>query len=331
MRVLTYNAWHGLNGTGILRHGELEQPERRRGRLDRQLLQLRKLAPDLAFLQEVNPLSVRLRHLTRELSMSGVGQSDLCGMKLGGIGIPSNLRSGLAILSKTDVKKLFGLRLSGPRFSFAALNFSFQTAETRYALLAETRHPQFGRLLLINAHLHHGSEPGPALINTLQQMADQKVISAQQRDQIIAEMEHAGARRLDEGRRLLAQIASMESDWDGIILAGDLNADSDAAIVDLIKSSGYFDIVPAGLHTWDKDRNPVNFELSATFSLPVSNFEISALSEVLHAYDQRTARLDHIFVNAKLVERVRSVTLFGDDLAPEEMTSDHFGLVAELS
>src|SRR3954453_16925854 len=155
MKVLTFNAWHGLNGKGTLSHGELETPAGRASRLERQVSKLAECGPDLAFLQEVNPLARRLPQLARALSMKAVSQSDLCGIKIWGQGVPANLASGLVILAKYDLLKLEGLRLSGSRWSFATPSFSFQLVETRYALLAELTNSPIGRLLIVNTHLHH--------------------------------------------------------------------------------------------------------------------------------------------------------------------------------
>ncbi len=330
MKIITYNAWHGLNGEGILRHGELEAPPHRARRLQRQVQKLQELGPDVAFLQEVNPLAARLPALQRDLSMNAVGQSDLCGIKCWGKGIPANLSSGLAILAREQLRKLRGPRLSGSKWSFAKLNFSFQTSETRYALLAELKSRALGRLLVVNAHMHHGFEPSPGLLGQLQVLAHEKIITEEQRAHVVGEMERARARRLGEGRRLLDEIAKAGLGYEGIVLAGDMNADPEAAVIDLIKDHGFVDIAPAGLHTWDKDRNAYNFQLSSTFSLPVSDFGISALKELLHAQYHRVTRLDYIFVSKNLADRVRSVTMFGHDMPSEEIMSDHFGIVAEL-
>lgn len=330
MKIVTFNAWHGLNGKGVLRLGELEEPLRRARRLQRQVQMLRELGPDIAFLQEVNPLALRLPALERELTMCGVGQNDLCGVKIMGRGLPANLSSGMAILARQDLRKRSGLRLSGSKLSFASTYFSFQVAETRYALLAEANTREFGKLLLVNAHLHHGPEPVPVLLEQLRRLAEERLISDRQYDKVVRELEHARDRRLGEGRRMMDEVATIGRAYDGVIIAGDLNADPESAVVDLIKRSGFFAVVPDTLRTWDKARNSYNFALSEAFSLPISDFGIPALRAALRDYDHRLTSLDHIFVSRDLCDRVRSVALFGDDLPPDEMTSDHFGVVAEL-
>jgi hypothetical protein len=62
----------------------------------------------------------------------------------------------LDVVLKDWVTELEGLPVSGSRWSFATSHFSFQLAETRYALLAELENSTIGRLLVVNTHLHHG-------------------------------------------------------------------------------------------------------------------------------------------------------------------------------
>jgi endonuclease/exonuclease/phosphatase family metal-dependent hydrolase len=330
MKVLTFNAWHGLDGKGTLSHGELETPAGRACRLERQARKLAECGPDLAFLQEVNPLAKRLPQLARALSMKAVSQSDLCGIKIWGKGVPGNLSSGLAILAKDELRKLEGLRLSGSRWSFATPHFSFQLAETRYALLAELKNSPMGRLLVVNTHLHHGLEPSQTLLEKLQRLFDEKILSAAQRDEILKVMNGARERRNGEGQRLLDRIEKLAPAYDGVILAGDMNADPESAIIKLFRSHHLVDIVPAGINTWDKAANTYIFDLSESFELTVPDFGIAPLKQLLRTHESRSTRLDYIFTSKKLSARVQSVTLFGHDILPEKSISDHFGICATL-
>jgi endonuclease/exonuclease/phosphatase family metal-dependent hydrolase len=330
MKILTFNAWHGLDGKGTLSHGELESPLVRACRLERQVRKLAECAPDLAFLQEVNPLGKRLPQLARALSMEAVSQSDLSGIKIWGKGVPANLSSGLAILAKDELRKLEGLRLSGSRWSFATADFSFQLSETRYALLAELRNSIMGRLLVVNAHLHHGLEPNASLLEKLQRLFDDKVVSAAQRNEIVKLMGGARERRCGEGRRLVDRIEKLAPSYDGVILAGDMNADPESAVIEFLRSHHLVDIVPAGINTWDKAANAHVFQLSESFQLTIPDFGIAPLKDILRTHEARPTRLDYIFMSKNLSKRVQSVSLFGHDMLPEESISDHFGIFATL-
>jgi endonuclease/exonuclease/phosphatase family metal-dependent hydrolase len=330
MKVLTLNAWHGLDGKGTLSHGELETAASRASRLERQVGKLFECGPDLVFLQEVNPLSRRLPQLARALRMSAVSQTDLCGIKILGKGIPANLTSGLVILAKTGLRKIEGLRLSGSRWSFATRHLSFQLVETRYALLAELRDSPMGRLLLVNTHLHHGLEPSQGLLEQLQRLLECKIVSAAQGDEILKLLNGARERRARESNRLLDRLEKLTPAYDGVILAGDMNADPDSATIEQFRNRDLVDIVPTGLNTWDKAANPHIFHLSEKFELTVPDFGIAAVRTMLRAHEARPTRLDYILTSKKLSERVQSVTLFGHDMHPEKSISDHFGICATL-
>jgi endonuclease/exonuclease/phosphatase family metal-dependent hydrolase len=330
MKVLTFNAWHGLDGKGTLSHGELETAASRASRLERQVGKLIECGPDLLFLQEVNPLSGRLPQLARALRMNAVAQTDLCGIKIWGKGIPANLTSGLVILAKAGLRKIQGLRLSGSRWSFATRRLSFQLVETRYALLAELTGSPMGRLLVANTHLHHGVEPSPGLLQELQRLLECKIVSAAQRDEILRVLNGARERRARESKRLLDRLEKQMPAYDGVILAGDMNADPDSATMEQFRNRNLVDIVPAGLNTWDKAANPHIFHLSESFELTVPDFGIAAVRSIIRAHEARPTRLDYILTSKKLSERVRSVTLFGHDMHPEQSISDHFGICATL-
>ena len=115
LTVLNYNIWHGLNPTSALRFDEFETRERREARLAGFLEQARALDPDIIFLQEVNPAPDRSKGIARALGYDRVFLVDNAGIKIGSLGLPTNLRSGLAILAKKDqgLKKLGGRKLAG--------------------------------------------------------------------------------------------------------------------------------------------------------------------------------------------------------------------------
>src|SRR4051812_38490295 len=117
MKLITYNVWHGLNGSGILKFGELEPAGRRTERIHYQLRNLQQLDPDILFLQEMNPVMELSRQFARVLGMSVVSQIDQTGIKILEGGFPSNLQSGLSILAKRkwNLKKVGGIKLSGRR------------------------------------------------------------------------------------------------------------------------------------------------------------------------------------------------------------------------
>ena len=95
---------------------------------------------------------------------------DNAGLKIFSLGLPTNLRSGLAILAKKGLglKKLGARKLSGHPGGCSRVG-SFQFHEFRYALAAGVR-VQDTDLLLMNTHLHHGLAPTPELTGALDQL-----------------------------------------------------------------------------------------------------------------------------------------------------------------
>jgi endonuclease/exonuclease/phosphatase family metal-dependent hydrolase len=202
--------------------------------------------------------------------------------------------------------------------------------ETRYALLAELRNSPVGRLLVVNTHLHHGLEPSQGFLQELERLFDCKTVSAAQRDEILKLLDGARERRARESNRLLDRIEKLRAEYDGVILAGDMNADPNSATIQQFRNRDLVDIVPAGLNTWDKAANPHIFHLSENFELAIPDFGIAAVRTMLRAHEARPTRLDYILTSKKLSDRVESVNLFGHNMHPEKSISDHFGICATL-
>jgi endonuclease/exonuclease/phosphatase family metal-dependent hydrolase len=334
MRILTFNCWHGLDGAGIWRMGELESREHHRHRLQRQLTDLAQSQNDLLFLQEVNPIQARAFEIGRYLKFNFVEQGDLSGVKIFGWGPPLNLNSGLCLLARPtwQLQKVRGLQLSGPPWGVSFRHLALQTSECRFALLASLVHPQLGRLLVVNTHLHHGIETHPELCHDIEELARTGQITSGERDTVLKQMEHARERRLSEIQRLLAAIADRRANFAGVIIAGDFNSDETSPTIQSMKASGFVDVLagrPQAL-TWNPQRNVANFRLSQTFQLPLSDFGKPPLRQVIYDHMYRPRRLDYIFVDAALAGLMKQVNLFGDQGPPEQMTSDHFGLQVEL-
>lgn len=123
LRVLTINAWSGLDYRGTLRFGALETAAHREARYRSLLAQIRALAPDVIFLQEANPavgFSTRLAH---DLGYASTHQVCIGGIKFGPLGIPANCKEGNAILARRELRlqKMADWKLSGSFVCLAIL------------------------------------------------------------------------------------------------------------------------------------------------------------------------------------------------------------------
>lgn len=312
---------------------QLEPADVYEKRLQLQVEQLAKSGADVFCLQEVNPLFPRLKGLAQRMGQFDfAGQNDLTGLKIFGRGLPLNLNSGLGLLARLEyhLKRVCGLKLSGG-FGIATENFSWEVIESRYALFSEIQWRQ--KTLIVNAHLHHGQEPHPALAGSLQKLIEQGEITVKQLQIIEDVLETSRLRRVREIRVLLQKIAELRKNYDSVIVTGDFNCDPGKDISTLFEEAGYLDVVSLKgreLYTWDKQANPEIFDFNLNFQLPVPDFGNQKLKEILMAHNQRKTRLDYIFVSQNLGPSVKNVELWGNHQPTSQNTSDHFGLMMEL-
>ena len=92
LKVLTINAWSGLDYNGTLKMGEYESRKAREARFSSLVAQARQLSPDVIFVQEANPVGKYTSRLASSLSMNEIHQVVNAGFKVGSLGIPFNLK-----------------------------------------------------------------------------------------------------------------------------------------------------------------------------------------------------------------------------------------------
>lgn len=340
LKIATFNLWHGLAGRGILRFREFESPERREARFEESLRTLHELEPDVLLLQELNPVSLRGRELRQRLGGSFRGRVDQSGLKFFARGFPLNLATGLGILVRGSVRAADRggdaddelpsfVRLSGS-LGFSGENLSFHLDEQRYAQLSSVQHEAFGRLLIVNVHLHHGFERFPPLMRLLDQALTAGRISSAHHDELLLSLDQAQARRLSEIDRLLEVVHAAESRHDGILIGGDLNSTAEGASYRALIADGYRDLSNDQEPTWDPVLNFENHRIQREggFDFPLPTFGNPEFSKIYRAFDELPRRIDFLLAKGSLV-RSASVARFGipkkeSDLAP----SDHFGVIA---
>ena len=348
LKTLTFNAWHGLAGRGSLKFAELEPAGRR---AERERLQARAFASDefdLVFLQELNPVEARAQALGRELSMDAVCAVDQTGIKLFKFGFPVNLRSGVGILARPELRMrtLGSLELSHEAGEFVCPWASFQLRERRVAAFAQCESPACGRLLAVVAHLHHGIEPSPEFDARLIEAVNAGELSEAERAAIKATMTAADERRAREAMRLLERIERLAVGFDSVLIGGDLNSTWRGTAYRILIEAGFSDVFAdfAGgrdlreldgplAATWNSERNPDNRRFSRNFSLPIDDFGRAEVRSLHRAYDSRTRRIDFLLARGALAPV--SAGLWADQPAGEiqgqpACLSDHFGVQAEF-
>lgn len=304
-----------------------------------------ELKPDVCFLQEVNPVADRVRHLSQDLQLESVYQPDLVGLKLFGVGLPLNLNSGLMIgVSKRwGVKPLDAISLSRPHFNWVRKWASWQLKEERFALFAETILPQWGKVLLVNTHLHHGLEVTPELLADLDKMAQELELTTATVSELKDRLNAGNARRAQELEVLLKAIEKHEKRYAAVLLCGDFNATPESELYKTLRERGFRDSW-AELHppnegfTFDATKNQANHRLQAEFPLSLVVEDLSFSSKVKEAFlklgrcqENRPRRIDYVFFKSVGADLKPSrVELVGFPNAEGLAPSDHFGILADI-
>jgi len=335
LTVLTYNIWHGLNPSSVFRFGEYETEQQRETRLQGFFEQVRQIKPDIIFLQEVNPAPGKSKRIAQELDYDYVYLIDNAGLKIGSLGIPTNLRSGLTTLTKKSLhlKKLGGRKLSGPRGGCTRA-LSLQTAEFRYVLAAEvTVNGQ--PVLLLNTHLHHGLELTPEIRDAIESLVAQGQVNRERADEVMAISRISPDRRRRELETAVAFAHELGMNNMPTIFAGDFNASPDASeLAWLTNEIGFHSVTEDDdpnklLLTWDPLNNP-NTHFVADF-VPAHEYEEFLFEHFQEMVVHMRRRLDYIFYRQSgNLLTVENAGLFGDQPYQGIMCSDHFGIYAVM-
>lgn len=345
MRILTFNLWHGLSPASPVAFEALEPSARLNLRESLQVEVIAAVRPDFCFFQEMNPVGSRFKTFAKELGMTGEYQPDLQGLKVFGVGIPFNLNSGLAIMAaeKYGLRLVEGVSLSRPHFNWVRKWASWQLQEERFALLVETLIPQWGKVLLVTTHLHHGLEATEKLYAAVDELAENHELNSTFVSELKDRMGKANLRRQNEMVQLLRAIKRHESRYAGVILCGDFNAEPDGELFHALRELGFRDAWAEAQpnnpgHTFDPPANSANHLLQAEFplTLVLEDLTFSAktkdqLHRLFRAHETRPRRIDQIWIRSRdTAVDVRGAELIGHPNAEGLAPSDHFGVCVDF-
>lgn len=329
LKIATSNVWSGLDYKGTWKMGEYETAERREERFAILLDELRALNPDVIALQEVNPVESFTCRVAEELGYDYICQRANGGIKIGTVGLPTNLNEGLAILARKeltlkfedvwDLSRSFGLFGNGISFHFSDNNIALVGKIT-----VGSR-----QLVVVNTHLTAAVPDDSTNRLKLQQLPD----NSKKYNEAAAELSTGAQMRLQETTLLSELIEEHYSDVP-VILMGDFNAERESPEIKLLtEEKGYVDALSiAGLEngaTWDPENN-TNINFSRV--LPDSLFEELPLLDRLSAlYDGKSRRIDFIFLN-KIFQpnNVKDGKIFLDKPHNAVFSSDHYGVSAVI-
>jgi endonuclease/exonuclease/phosphatase family metal-dependent hydrolase len=345
-RIVTYNVLHGLlTGRFGVAAGESLEENERRFRL--QIMQLARIAPDIVFLQEVNPLPVQAQRYVKALKEVGlaydeVHQVDACGMRMSeNRALFTDLNNGLVILAKEPLRlrKLAGLKLSGD-VGQCRTSAGFQLEELRYGLIGEVTIPGIARKYLVaTTHLHSGFEAGAPFLTMLSDLRD---VFRRYADLLWA-IRQSRLRRIGELNRLTRTLNKLKRDghYAGIVFGGDLNFEEGHPEYEELRLLRYLDTSRIAdhngrLYTADPPRNPLipDAETAPFPSLLVNLIagedpEVQAAITAAYRTDMgRPRQIDYLIEDSFLPGYCVTQTLFGQDMDHLGLpASDHYGLV----
>ncbi|MCW5785103.1 MAG: hypothetical protein KIT39_17445, partial [Nitrospirales bacterium] len=229
-KILTYNSWHGLHvGPYWVRLDEtLDQHE---ARINLQIQQLAEEAPDLIFLQEVNPLPQAATRFVEALQQFGleyteIHQVDACGLRASqSVSLMPDLNNGLVILAKPylKLKKIEGVKILGT-FGMCRSTRGFQLEELRYALIGEITWPGTqAKYLVVNVHKHSGLDASIEFLSKFKEVHAQEKLHEYKA--IKKKLKEPVAKRKEGLAVLNAALHQLRltGQYEGVILAGDFN------------------------------------------------------------------------------------------------------------
>lgn len=330
LKVLTLNVWSGLDYIGTFSAGDYEPPGRRDARFAELVRRTRKLDPDVLLLQEVNPAGRFARRLASALGFDFVRDVYLGGIKIGPLGIPTNLREGNAILARPSLKlkEIASWRHSGG-FGFAGSFLSFHFDEIVGSEVARIT-IQGRPLHLVNVHLHASPSPDPGLEARFRALLDDGTQTEESFREGLDSWKAGIERRTAESRDLLGRIRKLDPDVP-VIIAGDFNAPPETSEIAGFRDGGPFlDAGPAeAFATWDPARNP-NIAFSA--ALRDARGKPRTGADLLGALDSAIPRrLDYVFLGRPFsAGDVLSAGIVLENGPGGIPPSDHFGILVEI-
>ncbi|HEX2056362.1 MAG TPA: endonuclease/exonuclease/phosphatase family protein [Nitrospiraceae bacterium] len=347
--VLTYNTLHGLLVERFwVRPGEVL--EQQLARFNLRVDQLAETRPDVALLQEVNPLPHMAERYVealkgRGLDYSQVHQVDACGLRVPGLALLKDLNNGLVILAKAplQLRKLDGLKLSGTGSCHDEVGW--QLGELRYALIAEVASPATqSKYLVSTAHLHSGIERDMYVLQALKEAHEQGRLHHY--DHLMAALKEDQQLRLRELHTWIKALHRYQEDgpYTGLIIGGDFNFEPGSPEYRELERLGLQDTAELAsgvpmLNTYDPVVNPLagheETGLPPEFDVAIAGESAADRKEIIADYRQairQARRIDFLFSMSFMSKACVKQALFGQTLSGKQLVgSDHYGVINTYS
>ena len=310
--VATFNVWSGLTYRGFFSSGTYEDGATREFRYDLLSAGLGGLSPDLIALQEANPLPAFAERIAGDLGYDQVSDVRQGGVRIGPVGLPTNLREGSVILADSG-RSLSALPVQNLVGSGAGNVASFQLGPGSQVIAAQIEVED--RPVYVFTTRWTPSPPADTTrMQSLVASYSAGEISGDQLTDLIGQAVAGSERRQQEARRTLTFINELAGEAP-VILMGSFYSLPDSPEIDVLRSGGFVDV-------WQvAGRGP-----GYTYD-PQTNTNITAYD--LAGDVSGRERYDYIFIRgngivARSAQIIFSRPTFGVH------ASDHYGIFAEL-
>ena len=310
--VVTLNVWSGLTYNGIFHVSEYEDRATREFRYDLLSRGLSSLGPDVIALQEANPLPAYANRIANDLTYDFHYDVRQAGVRIGPVGLPTNLREGDVILADTgfDLTSLRSTQLSGPGAgNLAAFQFGAGSQLTaarievadRPVYLFSTRwtpSPQSDRQRLVGMvdDFEAGEIDGEELLD------------------LMAGALEGADRRLEEARKTLVSINEIAGE-EPVILMGSFYAPPDSPEIQLLRDAGFVDV-------WASVGRGSGYTFDSTTNSNITTYDLSPSGPTRE-------RIDYIFIRGNGIA-ARSAAIVFSRPTYGVHTSSHYGVMAEI-
>ncbi|MBW2122547.1 MAG: endonuclease/exonuclease/phosphatase family protein [Deltaproteobacteria bacterium] len=336
LSILTFNVWFGLEERGILWMRPLEPSGRREKRYQILLSELTGLRPDFIAVQEANPIPGYGRRLARDLGYDEIHKVYNGGIKIGGLGIPVNLKMGLVILAKREfrLRRAGARQISGDPFGIYGDLFCFHFTDSRH-VMAGVALVRGSPLYLVHTHTYPGPPEGREILDLMERWRDEKRISKRDYEKRLRTLRRVFRRREMEIERILDFVKTVSGTAPTVLL-GDFNMTEESSpMVRLLEEGRFWDTYrvanpeKAGI-TWDGENNENTrfWEISGR-----SRRGTRAVYDRLRAeYDRKSRRIDYILLNSAFdSEQILESRVVLDRPVDGVHTSDHYGVLTTVA
>ena len=332
LKIVSINVWSGLDYVGNFSVGEYETPEQREKRFAILIQQLTSLDADVIFIQEGNPIGLYSSRLADALTMDEVHQVCNAGIHTGCIGLPLNLKEGIAILAKPglQLRELDVWKLSGG-FGIYGDYITVHFDESNFALVGKILVGGVP-IVLVNAHLSAAPPRRPDLMHYLDTLCCQMTDGKAQFQKISDYWNEGLEKKKEEFTELTNRLQSL-SPGVPLIVGGDFNTETDDTLltnfISECKLHESLSTDRSSGHTWDPTRNR-----NISFSLRPQDANGGLLTgyDLLSChYDSSVRQIDYIFLNDCLNRSsVAEQHIVLDSVIDGTQASDHFGVLSRI-